>query len=146
MKIRKAVLGDFTNIIKSLKEMSEEASDLYPEVDEKFLSSAVLNTINSDMCIVAYNDKKQFCGSIGAEVKPDWFNGNVLHAQDLWIYVPKSKRGTSAGHKLIKEYLAICKKADLQARIGQITGVDTDKKDAYFERIGMNRMGSLFII
>lgn len=75
----------------------------------------------------------------------EFYFGNEIIAQDLGLFVRKSRRGCMAALNLIKKYEAWAKDvcAD-EIQLGLTTGVDHDRTSKLYEKLGFLASGTVF--
>lgn len=144
MEIRRAGPLDLGALIEMLAEMHNNVELPTPPIKSEKLINKVNETIHRGVVFVALDEKMNLMGSVGGMVGQDWWSDQPYLA-DLWFYVsPKHRKGTTA-LKLIKNFIEVANDAKLPVRLGHIFSGDLERKDKFFERLGMTKAGSVFV-
>ena len=143
MVIRKADTDDIPSLIRLGREMHEEAPtfNMLDFDDQKVI--ALFNSppmVESGACFIA-EDQGEAIGMFCGVVVPHYF-GNMLMANDLCLFVTKSRRGGTAAYRLIKtfESWAIAKGA-VSLRFGISTNVEPERTLKLYEKLGYKLEG-----
>ena len=68
-----------------------------------------------------------------------------LLSADLILYVHSAYRGTSAGPRLVKEYIAWARSRGVDSiGIANSTEIDTERVALFYERMGFEKIGYVF--
>tara|TARA_B100000745_G_scaffold296315_1_gene241537 strand:+ start:871 stop:1368 length:498 start_codon:yes stop_codon:yes gene_type:complete len=143
MVIRKADTDDIPSLVRLGREMHEEAPtfDMVDFDEEKLtaLAASPAMTDHGASFLAEVNGEAigMFCGVI----VPHYF-GNALMANDLCLFVTKSRRGGTAAYRLIKafESWAFANGAEV-LRFGISTGVDAERTLKLYEKLGYKLEG-----
>ena len=141
MEIRRASIFDCSQIYAMLCKMHEEAEFELGAIDSKKLSEAVASIMNNGVVFLAVEDG-QAIGSIGGTYTSEWWSEEIIFG-DLWFYVYKDKRSTAAGIGLIKKFIEAGK--GMKIKLGHIYNGDLDRKDKFYERLGLQKAGSTYV-
>jgi len=142
MEVRWATIFDFSHICAMLTTMHAESEIELGSISPKKLSEIVLRTINDGAVLVALDDGK-IIGSIGGGPATEWWSDDLIFG-DLWFYVYKQNRESKAGIQLIKKFIDAG--AGMNIKLGHIYNGDMDRKDMFYERLGLNKVGSTYIM
>lgn len=83
-------------------------------------------------------------GFVAAGIAQDYF-GNSVMAFEYGVYVAPAHRGSMAGVRLIKTFLAWARERGVDyINMGVTTGVTTDRTGALYERLGAKKVGDLY--
>ncbi|MBT7542385.1 MAG: GNAT family N-acetyltransferase [Gammaproteobacteria bacterium] len=143
MVIRKADTDDLPSLIRLGREMHQEAPTFNTlDFDEQTLV-ALFNSpgmVEYGACFIA-EDKGETIGMFCGLVIPHFF-GHSLMANDLCLFVTKSRRGGTAAYRLIKtfESWAIAKGA-VSLRFGISTNVEPERTLKLYEKLGYKLEG-----
>lgn len=84
-------------------------------------------------------------GMIVGQVVPYFFCPNRRNAVDHIVYVSPNYRGTSAAHRLLKEFEKWAKdKGAIEMSIGTSTGVHPEKTHDFYVKMGYTHTGGIF--
>ena len=144
MKIRRATVFDFSFILALLAQMHKEAEFELSSIDPIKFSESVLSTINSGVVFVAEEDNR-IIGSIGGIFSSDWWSSEI-YLGDRWFYVYKKERKSRAAYMLVKEFIKAAKKSNMQLRLAHIFSGDIDRKDKFYDRLGLRKAGSHYVM
>jgi len=97
MKIRDATIDDFPELHRMGVDFAGAAG--LPDVDIDTLHQSVENLINGGILKVAENGA--ICGCAGALVFPHYWNASELIAQELFWWVDKTARHSTAAIRLL---------------------------------------------
>lgn len=142
MVIRKGLTEDMFPIRNILLDMHSETTLSVPSVDMEKLTYHILYTLKHGYVFVAVL-KDKIIGTIGGTVNSDWWS-EEKHLADLWFYVSPSNRKSTAGRRLIKEFINVAKDAKMKLKLGHVYSGDIERKDKFYERLGFTKAGSLF--
>ena len=143
MECRRANLFDVSAITAMLIEMHNGAEIKLTSVNTEKLVNKINEALHQGVILIAQKDDK-VVGSIGGMIVSDWWS-DEKHLSDLWFYVSPSCRKSKAALLLSKGFIKIAKEAKLPVRLGHVFSGDVDRKDKFFERLGMNKAGSLYV-
>jgi|TARA_R110000787_G_scaffold109661_2_gene218211 hypothetical protein len=143
VECRRANLFDVSAITAMLIEMHNGAEIKLTSVNTEKLVNKINEALHQGVILIAQKDDK-VVGSIGGLIVSDWWS-DEKHLSDLWFYVSPSCRKSKAALLLSKGFIKIAKEAKLPVRLGHVFSGDVDRKDKFFERLGMNKAGSLYV-
>jgi len=143
VECRRANLFDVSAITAMLIEMHNGAEIKLTSVNTEKLVNKINEALHQGVILIAQKDDK-VVGSIGGMIVSDWWS-DEKHLSDLWFYVSPSCRKSKAAVLLSKGFIKIAKEAKLPVRLGHVFSGDVDRKDKFFERLGMNKAGSLYV-
>ena len=83
-------------------------------------------------------------GSIGGMETSDWWSSDIFIA-DLFFFVYKEHRQSKIATRLIKSFLKIARDADVRVKLGHVYTGDGERKDKFYERLGLSKVGSLYM-
>lgn len=140
--IRKATILDASHIYAMLLQMHEETEFTIGEINFQKLSECVLAVINNGVTLVAMNNQT-IIGSIGGVYTSEWWSDEQFLG-DLWFYVYKEHRASKAGINLIKQFLEAGR--NMKMKLGHIYSSDLNRKDKFYERLGLQKAGSVYVM
>ena len=144
MEVRRSSPLDMSAILNMLAEMHENTTLPTPPINSEKLVAKVNEVIHRGVVFVAVGEKGELLGSVGGTVNQDWWSDQPFLA-DCWFYVsPQHRKGTAALN-LIKNFIEAAKNAKLPVRLGHIFSGDLERKDKFFEKLGMTKAGSVFV-
>ena len=141
--IRKATVLDISSLVYMLDTMHKETEINVPTINSYKLVNKVNEIIHTGIVLVATQDNK-LLGSIGGTISTDWWS-EEKHLSDLWFYVYKDARKSDIAKKLIVDFIKIGKQAKMKIRLGHIFSGDVDRKDKFYERLGLVKAGSTYV-
>jgi len=141
IEIRRASIFDCSSIYAMLCKMHEEAEFELGAIDSKKLSETVLSVMNSGVVFLAV-ENDQVVGSIGGLFTSEWWSEEIIFG-DLWFYVYKDKRSTTAGIGLIKKFIEAGN--GMKIKLGHVYNGDLDRKDKFYESLGLQKAGSTYV-
>ena len=141
--IRKATVLDISSIIFMLNTMHKETEIDVPKINSFKLVTKVNEVLHTGIVLVAIKDNK-LLGSIGGIITTDWWS-EEKHLSDIWFYVFKDARKSNIAKNLIVDFIKIGKQAKMKIRLGHIFSGDVDRKDKFYERLGLVKAGSTYV-
>ena len=141
--IRKANALDISAITYMLSVMHKETELYVPTINSYKLVDKVNNIIHNGMVLVA-TEGNQLQGSIGGTISTDWWS-DEQYLSDLWFYVYKDHRKSNIAKNLITDFIKVGKEAKMKIRLGHIFSGDLDRKDKFYERLGLVKAGSTYV-
>ena len=141
--VRKATVLDISSLIFMLNTMHKETKLNVPIINSFKLTNKVNEIIHNGIVLVAVNENK-LLGSIGGTISTDW-GGTEKFLSDLWFYVYPEERKSNIAKNLISDFIKIGKEAKLKIRLGHIFSGDLDRKDKFYERLGLVKAGSVYV-
>ena len=144
MKIRRAGVLDISAIIALLIEMHNGTDVPASKIHSEKMVNKVTETIHRGIGFVSLNDNNVIEGSIGGLVASDWWS-DEKYLGDLWFYVTPEARKSNAAFELVRNFKRIGKEAKIPVRLGHLFSKDLERKDKFFERLGLQKAGSVFL-
>ncbi len=141
--IRKANVLDISGLILMLNTMHKETELNVPTINSFKLVNKVNEVLHSGIILVAVEENK-LLGSIGGMVSTDWW-GDEKYLSDLWYYVYPDQRKSDVAKNLITDFIKIGKEAKMKIRLGHIFSGDLERKDKFYERLGLVKAGSTYV-
>jgi len=141
--IRKATVLDISPIVYMLNSMHKETELYVPTINSYKLVNKVNEVLHDGIVLVAANENK-LLGSIGGTICTDWWS-DEKYVSDLWFYVYPDERKSNTAKNLIADFIKIGKKANMKIRLGHIFSGDNDRKDKFYERLGLVKAGSTYV-
>ena len=90
------------------------------------------------------NKHNKLTGSIGGCTTTDWW-ASEKYLADSWFYVYPDNRKSDIAKNLITDFIKIGKEANMKVRLGHIFSGDLDRKDKFYERLGLVKAGSTYV-
>jgi hypothetical protein len=143
VECRRANLFDVSAITAMLIEMHNNAEIKLTKVNTEKLVNKINEALHRGVVFVVQKDN-EILGSIGGAVVSDWWS-DEQHLSDLWFYVSPTARKSKAAALLSKDFIKTAKEVKLPVRLGHVFSGDLDRKDKFFERLGMSKAGSLYV-
>jgi GNAT superfamily N-acetyltransferase len=140
--LRLATVEDISEIYMMLMVMHSGTVDGTSPVDSEKLTAAINNTLHKGIVIVFEVDGK-IAGSIAGLETSDWWS-NDKYLADMWFFVYKEHRKSNIAVKLVKSFMQVAKKSKFKVKLGHVYSGDGDRKDKFFERFGLSKVGSLY--
>jgi GNAT superfamily N-acetyltransferase len=113
-------------------------SPIAPEI----LTAAIEDALAWGVVFLAELDGK-IIGSIGGIETSDWWSDEIYLA-DRWFFVYKDHRSSRAALMLVKSFLEVGRLAGMSVKLGHVYSGDIDRKDNFYERLGLTKAGSLY--
>ena len=123
--------------------MHSETIDGTSPVNSEKLTLVISDALHRGVVIVAEVDGK-IVGSIAGMETSDWWS-DKLYLADLWFFVYKEHRKSKAAIKLVRSFLEVGREAKVTVKLGHVYSGDLDRKDNFYERLGMAKVGSLYM-
>jgi GNAT superfamily N-acetyltransferase len=99
---------------------------------------------NENGCLLTVEHDGALHGVLAGGLAQDFF-GNTVAAFEYGVYVAPTRRGSMAGVRLVKTYLAWARgRGAVYINMGVTTGVTTDRTGALYERLGARKVGDLY--
>ena len=144
MKIRRAGVLDISAIIALLIEMHNGTDVPASKIHSEKMVNKITETIHRGIGFVSLNDNNVIEGSIGGSVASDWWS-DEKYLGDLWFYVTPEARKSNAAFELVRNFKRVGKEAKIPVRLGHVFSKDLERKDKFFERLGLQKAGSVFL-
>ena len=144
MIIRRAGVLDISAIIALLIEMHNGTDVPASKIHSEKMVNKITETIHRGIGFVSLNDNNVIEGSIGGLVASDWWS-DEKYLGDLWFYVTPEARKSNAAFELVRNFKRIGKEAKIPVRLGHVFSKDLERKDKFFERLGLQKAGSVFL-
>jgi len=141
VQVHNATLLDISSMLDLLASMHQEAE--LEDVNWIKVAHIVTDCIAHGLVLIAVTDEGDLAGSIGGAVSTEWYADTPLLG-DYWFYVRPEHRSTPAAFKLVKEWKEIANKGDLEIKMGHVLGEDIERKDKMFEKLGFEKLGSMY--
>ena len=142
MIIRSATVLDISDLYNMLSVMHSETVEAVSPINPEMLTSAINRAIHRGVVLIAEIDGK-ILGSIGGADTSDWWSTEKYLA-DMWFFVYKEHRKSQIAVKLIKGFMKIGKDANVKVKLGHVYSGDGERKDKFYERLGLVKVGSLY--
>ena len=143
MQVVRAGANEISALYVMLKEMHSNTDTDVAPIDEYKLVSKINEVVHKGLVLVSVKDN-MITGSIGGMSTSDWWS-NQPFLSDMWFYVTPSQRKSDAAISLIKAFIKVAKDAKLKVRLGHIYSGDLDRKDKFYERLGLVKAGSTYV-
>ena len=140
--LRLATVEDISEIYMMLMVMHSGTVVGTSPVDSEKLTAAINNTLHKGIVIVFEVDGK-IAGSIAGLETSDWWSSDKYLA-DMWFFVYKEHRKSNIAVELVKSFMKVAKKSKFKVKLGHVYSGDGDRKDKFFERFGLSKVGSLY--
>ena len=140
--IRLATVEDLSEIYMMLNVMHSETIQGTSPIDSEKLTSAINNALHKGVVIV-FDVNGKIAGSIAGVETSDWWSKEKYLA-DMWFFVYKEHRRSNIAAKLIKSFMRVAKEAQFKIKLGHVYSGDGERKDKFYERLGLSKVGSLY--
>ena len=140
--IRLATVEDLSEIYMMLNVMHSETIEGTSPIDSEKLTSAINNALHKGVVIV-FDVNGKIAGSIAGVETSDWWSKEKYLA-DMWFFVYKEHRRSNIAAKLIKSFMRVAKEAKFKIQLGHVYSGDGERKDKFYERLGLVKVGSLY--
>ena len=116
--LRMATVQDLSELYVMLHVMHSETIDGTSPIDSEKLISAINTALHKGIVLVFEIDDK-IVGSIGGLENSDWWS-DKKYLSDLWFFVYKQHRKSNIAVKLIKKFMQIGKKHNINTKLGHV--------------------------
>ena len=140
--IRLATVEDLSEIYMMLNVMHSETIEGTSPIDSEKLTSAINNALHKGVVIV-FDVNGKIAGSIAGMETSDWWSSEKYLA-DMWFFVYKEHRRSNIAAKLIKSFMRVAKEAQFKIKLGHVYSGDGERKEKFYERLGLSKVGSLY--
>lgn len=140
--IRVGTVEDLSELYVMLHVMHSETANKVSPIDSEKLTAAINNVIHSGVVLIYEIDGK-IAGSIALLESSDWWS-NEKFVGDLWFFVYKEHRTSKAAITLAKNAMKVTKGLNVKIKMGHVYTGDHQRKDKFFKRLGLNKVGSLY--
>lgn len=140
--IRLATVEDLSGIYMMLNVMHSETINSTSSIDSEKLTSAISNALHRGVVLVFDVDGK-IAGSIAGLETSDWWSSEKYLA-DMWFFVYKEHRRSNIASKLVKSFMQVAREANVKIKLGHVYSGDGERKDKFYERLGLSKVGSLY--
>lgn len=120
-----------------------EFSEWFPAVSVDKVISYVGNLIENGVVFIAANDQGEILGVLSGIVSSYWFSDEKM-VQDGFFYVAPEHRGTRAASALLKSLKAWANMKGMDLHCSTISGGDVEKRDKFYDRNGLTRIGGIY--
>jgi GNAT superfamily N-acetyltransferase len=142
--IRPATKDDAAVILSLARAMHAESRYRSLPFSTERTGALVAALIEGRGAIFLYEREGQVIGMMAGAVGPLYF-AEVDFAYDVALFVLPEYRGTLAGWRLVKRFMAWAKEQGVaMVDIGISTCVNTERTGALYERVGLAHVGALY--
>lgn len=141
--IRMAKAEDFSEIYMMLKVMHSGTIRGTSPVDPETLKSAIKNALHRGVILI-FELNGKIAGSIAGMETSDWWSKEKYLA-DMWFFVYKEHRRSNIAVQLIKSFMQLAQIANIKIKLGHVYSGDGERKDKFYERLGLSKVGSLYM-
>ena len=141
--IRLATVQDLSELYVMFQVMHSEAIDGTSSIDSEKLTATLNATLHRGV-VVVYEVDGFIVGAIGGMETSDWWSSDIYIA-DLFFFVYEEHRKSKIAVTLIKSFLKIARDANIKAKLGHVYTGDGERKDNFYERLGLSKVGSLYM-
>lgn len=144
MKINPATMDQLREIVDFLiGRFHGTYAHALPPVDFGKVVLHVGRHINDGVIFTARDDKGVLKGVIAGLVTEPWFSASPQVSEGVF-FVDDTARGTGVGAELLRHLRRWAQDKDLPLMCGVTTGDDLDRKDEFFARNGLVRIGGIY--
>ena len=141
--IRRANVLDTSALIFMLNEMHKETEVEVPKINTHKLINKINDLLHRGLVLVAIKDNK-IVGSIAGMEVTDWWSDEKYIA-DTWFYVFPNERKSNFAKNLCIDFIKIAKQAKLKVRLGHIFSGDLERKDKFYSKLDLVKIGSTYM-
>ena len=141
--MRIATAEDFPELRRLLTEMHSGTVDGTSPLDPLRMDAAIEDALSFGVVLVSEIDGI-IVGSIGGVQSSDWWSDEI-HLADRWFFVYKEHRNSRVALNLVRSFLEAGRAAGIKVRLGHVYSGDIARKDRFYERLGMTKVGSLYV-
>lgn len=146
--IRQANKFDIPQIIEMLKEYRDAApiEILRQADDQEYIERFLLNLIVGSGFILVDEKDDKLIGMLIAGIVPNLWNPKVSQCSEIAYWVKPEFRGSTAGYRLIKEYIKECDKLFKSGRIQMVTiSKMVNSPDLKYQKFGFEKLEETWI-
>jgi GNAT superfamily N-acetyltransferase len=99
--------------------------------------------LNDGVVFTARNDKGELIGVIAGMVSSPWFSAKK-HVSEGVFFVSPEARGTGVAADLLRHLKVWAADKNMALMCGVTTGDDLERKDQFFDRNGLVRIGGIY--
>lgn len=144
MMIKPATLDELREIVDFLIERFHGAyADTLPPVDFGKVVLHIGKHINDGVLFAARDEDGALKGVIAGMVTEPWFSGSPQVSEGVF-FVDETARGTGVGAELLRNLKKWARDKRLPLMCGVTTGDDLERKDEFFERNGLVKIGGIY--
>ena len=137
MKIRTATKFDIPKIIELLWHYHDSGSIPELDITDDKTATRILSTIIAGAGIALVSeDDDGLTGMLLAICVPYLWDNNKLVMNEIAYWVDEEYRGTTAGYRLLKEYIKMCDEMKEQKRIQFYTLSQMEGTHFHYEKFG----------
>ncbi|GKV93527.1 GNAT family N-acetyltransferase [Pectobacterium aroidearum] len=143
--IRQATKEDIPALVLLGMRMHQESSYRNLSFDVEKCAGLADQLIASEYGAVLVAEKDgEIIGWMAGGIAPFWFSHDRM-AFEYGVFIDADQRGGSAGYRLVKEFVRWAKERGVvEIRMGITTGVHEDRTGDLYQRLGLQRTGSLY--
>ncbi len=141
--IRRANVLDTSALIFMLNQMHKETEVEVPKINTHKLINKINDLLHRGLVLVAVKDNK-IVGSIAGMEVTDWWS-DEKYISDTWFYVYPNERKSNFAKNLCIDFIKIAKEAKLKVRLGHIFSGDLERKDNFYSKLGLVKIGSTYM-
>jgi len=112
-------------------------------LDLSRLEAALDYSVSRGEVLVAEVDG-EIVGSIAWMECSDWWS-TELYLADRWFFVYKGYRNSRVALTLVRGFLEVGRAAGIKVRMGHVYSGDLARKDKFYGRLGLTKVGSLYV-
>ncbi len=71
--------------------------------------------------------------------------GDEMYMSDAWFYVLPNERKSKIAKNLCIDFIKIAKEAKLKVRLGHVFSGDLERKDNFYSKLGLVKVGSTYM-
>ena len=143
MEVRRAVANDISALYAMLREMHSNTELEVSPIDDYKLLNKINEIVHKGLVLVSY-EGNEITGSIAGIRISDWWSSEPI-LSDIWFYVSPLHRKSRSALMLIKAFIKIAKDAKVKIRLGHIYSGDIERKDKFYEKLGLVKAGSTYV-
>jgi len=143
MEVRRAFATDISALYAMLREMHSNTELEVSPIDDYKLLNKINEVVHKGLVLVSY-EGNEINGSIAGIRISDWWSSEPI-LSDIWFYVSPLHRKSRSALMLIKTFIKIAKDAKVKIRLGHIYSGDIERKDKFYEKLGLVKAGSTYV-
>ena len=143
MEVRRAFATDISALYAMLREMHSNTELEVSPIDDYKLLNKINEVVHKGLVLVSY-EGNEITGSIAGVRISDWWSSEPI-LSDIWFYVSPLHRKSRSALMLIKAFIKIAKDAKVKIRLGHIYSGDIERKDKFYEKLGLVKAGSTYV-
>lgn len=141
--IRPAAASELGDFLPLLHNMHRESAIKWPSYDDRKILGALEQCFETGCVFGAFDVPHLPVGILALAEGEHWFSTHKFLG-DLVFYVHPNHRRSTVARRLLEAGKRLATDSGLPLMLAVVDGRDVERKDAFYERGGFNRIGGVF--